>query len=74
MAIISNTGQVTIPEPIRQALGLRPGSEVVFEYRGGDEAVIHAGGKSTAPDISRMRGVLKSDQSTDEIMAVLRGD
>jgi antitoxin PrlF len=74
MATISDSGQVTIPEPIREALGLEPGSEVVFEYQGNGKAVIHAAEKPAAPDISRMRGILKSDQSTDEIMTLLRGD
>ncbi|HWA91766.1 MAG TPA: AbrB/MazE/SpoVT family DNA-binding domain-containing protein [Rhizomicrobium sp.] len=74
MATISSTGQVTIPEPIREALGLAPGSEVIFEYRGGGEAVIHGAGRTGAPNLSRMRGILKSGQSTDEIMAILRGD
>ncbi len=74
IATINGAGQVTIPEPIRDALGLRPGSEVVFEYRGGTEAAIHAIDRPAMPNVSKMRGVLKAEQSTDEIMAILRGD
>ena len=74
MATISNTGEVTIPGPILEALGLKPGSEVVVEYQGNGSAVIRGPGKSHASNISKMRGALKTDQSTDEIMAILRGE
>jgi len=36
---ISSKGQVTLPKAIREALGLRPGEEVVFELRN-DEVVL----------------------------------
>jgi AbrB family looped-hinge helix DNA binding protein len=36
---LSSKGQVTVPKPVREALGLAPGEEVVFEVREG-EAVL----------------------------------
>jgi AbrB family looped-hinge helix DNA binding protein len=88
MATISNTGEVTIPEPIRKALGLEPGSEVVFEYRGDGEAVIHKAEREPENDgraadkakehpesrFDRLQGSLKGKLTTDEIMAMTRGE
>jgi len=74
MATISSTGQVTIPEPIREALGLEPGSEVVFEYQGNGKAVIQRAGEPPASRFAKLRGSLKSNLKTDEIMTILRGE
>ncbi|HEX4860408.1 MAG TPA: type II toxin-antitoxin system PrlF family antitoxin [Rhizomicrobium sp.] len=80
MATISDTGQVTIPEPIREALGLEPGSEVVFEYHGNGEVLIHKGGnkkgeeKPAATRFDRLQGSLKGKLTTDEILAMTRGE
>jgi AbrB family looped-hinge helix DNA binding protein len=74
MTTMTSRGQVTIPKRMREALGLKPGSKVVFEYQGNGKAVIQAPAKPASPDIAKMRGLLKTDQSTDEIMAILRGD
>jgi|HubBroStandDraft_5_1064220.scaffolds.fasta_scaffold45110_3 antitoxin PrlF len=76
MATISNTGQVTIPEPIREALDLEPGSEVVFEYQGNGSALIHKkiSEKPSATRFDRLYGSLKGGLTTDEIMAMTRGE
>ena len=80
MATISNTGQVTIPERIREALGLEPGSEVVFEYQGNGEALIHRAeekkvdGTPAATRFDRLQGSLKGKLTTDEILAMTRGE
>ncbi len=39
--IVGPKGQVVIPDSIRQALGIKPGSKVVFEIRG-DEIIIRS--------------------------------
>lgn len=36
---VSSKGQITLPKPIRDALGLRPGEEVVFELRNGEVVI-----------------------------------
>jgi AbrB family looped-hinge helix DNA binding protein len=76
MATISNTGEVMIPEPIREALGLEPGSEVVFEYQGNGSALIHKkmDEKPPATRFDRLYGSLKGGLTTDEIMAMTRGE
>lgn len=33
--VVSEKGQVTIPKPLRDRLGLRPGTELEFEAEGG---------------------------------------
>jgi AbrB family looped-hinge helix DNA binding protein len=73
MTAMTSKGQVTVPKRVRDALGLRPGSEVEFEYRGG-EAVIRKGGRRPRSSFAKLRGSLAKKQTTAEIMALLRGD
>jgi len=80
MATISDSGQVTIPEPIREALGLKPGSEVVFEYQGAGEVFIHKAKEERSQEtpartrFDRLAGSLKGKITTDEILAMTRGE
>jgi antitoxin PrlF len=67
-------GQVTVPKPLRDALGLKPGSSVEFEYAGPGRATMRASGKKATNRFRRVRGSLKERLSTDEILALLRGD
>jgi AbrB family looped-hinge helix DNA binding protein len=74
---VTSKGQVTIPKPIRDRLGLKQGSLVDFELAGdGRVVVVNAGRKAKAARnrFERIRGILKSDMTTDEIMALMRGD
>ncbi|HEU4628647.1 MAG TPA: AbrB/MazE/SpoVT family DNA-binding domain-containing protein [Gemmatimonadaceae bacterium] len=72
---ITSKGQVTIPQHIRERLGLLPGAEVEFEIDG-DEVRLRR-----APDdmgrgrrlVEHMRGRLRGGMSTDELMALTRG-
>ena len=71
---VTSKGQVTIPLAVRQRLGIEPGSEVEFEldHRGARLVRVRTGhGKAIA---RRMRGRGTIAMSTDEIMALLRGD
>ncbi|HEY5048326.1 MAG TPA: type II toxin-antitoxin system PrlF family antitoxin [Rhizomicrobium sp.] len=74
MTAITSKGQVTVPKRVRDALGLKPGSKVAFEYRGGGEAIIRRAGRAPRNRFSAVRGSLGRKKSTDEIMALLRGD
>ena len=73
---VTDKGQVTIPKHIRDAAGIGPGSEVEFELR--DEViVVHK--RNDGPTrgrrlAERLRGRGDVDMSTDEIMALTRGD
>ncbi len=71
---VTSKGQVTIPQKVRQELGITPGSEVDFELddRGARLIRISDGeGKDVA---ARMRGQATVAMSTEQIMALTRGD
>lgn len=71
---VTSKGQVTIPQRIREQLGITPGSEVDFQlYAGGARLVrVSAGeGRTLA---ARMRGRATVAMSTEEIMALTRSD
>jgi antitoxin PrlF len=75
---ITRKGQVTIPKPVRDRLNLKPGNKVDFEPTPDGRFVLIKTGKKPAARIegrfNRIRGALKSDMTTDEIMALMRGD
>jgi AbrB family looped-hinge helix DNA binding protein len=73
---VTRKGQVTIPKPVRDRLNLKPGSQVEFELAPDGRIVIAKAGRKAAPPKSRferIRGTLKGDMTTDEIMALMRG-
>jgi antitoxin PrlF len=73
---VTSKGQVTIPKPVRDRLNIKPGSKVDFELApDGRIVLVKAGKKPTAIKgrFDRIRGVMKSDMTTDEIMALMRG-
>jgi AbrB family looped-hinge helix DNA binding protein len=68
-------GQVTIPEYIREKLGIRPQSEVDFiEERGRVYLVKKAKRTPRQSRFRRSRGIATVKMSTDEIMALTRGE
>jgi antitoxin PrlF len=74
---VTTKGQVTIPKAIRERLGLKPGSAVEFDIGDDGRVVMLRAGRRTKAIRSRfnsIRGVLKSDMTTEEIMALMRGD
>ena len=75
---VTSKGQVTIPKPVRDLLKIKPGSAVDFELAPDGRVVLtKVGRKSGAPvkgRFDRLRGIAKSDMTTDEIMALMRGD
>ncbi len=71
---VTSKGQVTIPHAVRRKLGIEAGSEVDFEF---DEFGVRLVRKKTARGKSvarRMRGRSTIAMSTDEIMALTRGE
>lgn len=78
---ITSKGQVTIPETLRRATGLLPGTEVDFE-RHGDKVVLRrrevANGSKRAREmrehLERLRGTAGPGWTTDEVMRLTRGD
>jgi AbrB family looped-hinge helix DNA binding protein len=75
---ITSKGQVTIPQEVRIQLGLLPHTEVEFEVAG-DHAVLRksrntAGAGRGQRVIEALRGTASARMSTDEIMALTRGE
>ena len=71
---LTTKGQVTIPQEIRDRLGLLPHTEVEFEIDG-DAVRIRPARRSTSRGdalIARMRGSATGRLSTDQIMALTR--
>ena len=73
---ITTKGQVTIPREVRDKMGLLPHSEVEFVVEGNVVVlpkVENTNGRGKAV-VERMRGRATVRMSTDEIMALTRGD
>ncbi len=74
---VTSKGQVTIPKPVRDRLNIKPGNQVDFELaEDGRVVLVKAGRKTAAPKsrFDRIRGSATTDMTTDEIMALMRGD
>lgn len=73
---ITSKGQVTIPIEIRQKLGLLPYTEVEFSVEGDKVILRKASGSSGRGRklVETMRGKGSIKMSTDEIMALTRGE
>lgn len=74
---ITSKGQVTIPLAIRERTGLLPHTEVRFEVEGDAVRILRDerphGGRGEKL-LVQLRGRATSGLSTDEIMALTRGD
>jgi len=77
---ITSKGQVTIPVDIREKAGLLPNTEVTFEYDGKAVRIVRVPpGKRRKPGrgalaIRLLRGSATVKMTTDEIMALTRGE
>lgn len=69
---VTRKGQVTIPLEVRQALGIRAGSDVDFQLddHGGARLVVDP--RRAAVEVGRMRGAGDIELTTDEILALTR--
>ena len=72
---VTAKGQVTIPKPVRDFLGIVPGSRVDFR-RAADGSVVLARADKTQPAsrFSKLRGHAGKGPTTDAIMALTRGE
>lgn len=75
---ITSKGQVTIPIAMREKAGLLPQTEVQFALDGDSVRVFKARGKVGRARgeeiVRRLRGSATVKMSTDEIMALTRGE
>ena len=77
--LLTSKGQVTVPKPFRDYLGLKPGAAVEFAFAPDGQVVI----KPATPDPARVeeatrrlksvRGSVKSGMDTDAYMELIRG-
>ncbi len=75
--VVTSKGQVTIPKKVREYLGITPGTAVEFELQHDGRVVVDKVGKKPrrkATPFERSRGSATAGMSTDEIMALTRGD
>lgn len=71
---VTSKGQVTIPKPVRDLLGIEPGMQVEFQYVDGNVVLVRADDARRESRFSRLRGHAGSGLSTDAIMALSRGE
>ena len=72
---ITSKGQVTIPKPVRDLLGVGPGSRVEFRRAADGSVVIEKADSTNQPDrLASLVGIAGPGLSTDEIMAITRGE
>jgi AbrB family looped-hinge helix DNA binding protein len=73
---ITSKGQVTIPADIREQAGLLPHTEVDFEFDGKVVRLVPAVSKDGRGSrlVAHLRGRGDVAMSTDEIMALTRGE
>lgn len=77
MSTITVKGQVTVPKPIRDALGLTPGSQVAFDLDEQGRVVLLRADAPSRRQHNRFeaaRGKADVPWRTDALMALLRAD
>lgn len=74
MSTMTSKGQVTVPKNMRDHLGLKPGSQVSFELTADGRVVLKSAGKLQKSRFAKVRGTMKRGLSTEELMALTRGD
>jgi len=74
MTKMTTKGQVTIPRRVREYLGLKPGSEIDFDVAEDGRVFLKTYDKAPESRFARIRGSAKGGMTTDELMALTRGE
>ena len=61
LATLTSKGQITLPKPIRQVLGVDIGAKVAFDLRGGEVIVSRADAEHEDPAIGAFLNLLEAD-------------
>lgn len=69
-ATVAERGQVTIPKPLREKLGIRPGSKLEFTERDGTLVAVKV---EKADPVGAVTGILGKGRRTDPAIRALRG-
>jgi AbrB family looped-hinge helix DNA binding protein len=70
-AIVSERGQITIPQALRESLGIRAGAVLNFTLEQGRLVAVKA---VVGDPVETVRGCLGRGRKTDDLMAALRGE
>lgn len=74
---ITSKGQVTIPQEIREKMGLLPDTDVEFVIEGNNVLIKKKSGKNKSSRgkslVAKLKGQATSKLSTEEIMSMTRG-
>lgn len=73
-ATVTSKGQVTIPKPVRDLLGIEPGTKVDFQRNDNGEIVLVRAGGQSLSRFAKLLGHAGPGLRTDEIMAMTRGE
>ncbi len=68
--LVSEKGQITIPKPLRDRLGIRPGQVLDFREEQGHLVVTKV---ASSDPVESVYGILKLGCPTDEAITALRG-
>jgi AbrB family looped-hinge helix DNA binding protein len=72
---VTSKGQVTIPKPVRDHLGIAPGSQVEFRLAADGSIIIERADGTRPPSrFAKLVGIAGPGLSTDEIMEMTRGE
>ncbi len=72
---VTSKGQVTIPKPVRDYLGIEPGTAVNFRRAEDGHIIIERADGTRPPSrFAKVVGIAGPGPTTDEIMAMTRGD
>jgi AbrB family looped-hinge helix DNA binding protein len=74
MTKMTSKGQVTIPRRLREHLGLKAGSDIDFELTEDGRVFLKTRNPPPESRFARLRGSAKLGMTTDEIMALTRGE
>jgi antitoxin PrlF len=69
---VTSKGQVTIPQNVRETLGITPQTEIRFVEEDGKFYIVKTGAPKIKGKFSKFRGIATAKMSTNEILALTR--
>ncbi len=69
---VTTKGQVTIPQNIREKLGITPETEINFQEENGKFYIVKTTTPKASGKFNKLRGIATAKMSTDEIMSLTR--